>query len=111
MPDTGIAARAMPPQETAPQSTTLRQVVTGNRLRDGVPVYFAGKGRWSTAVADALHVAPEGSENLLAASLASAAPHPVVAPYLIDATLADGRLEPSGLRERIRAFGPTVSYR
>src|SRR5580658_4400124 len=102
MPDTGIAARTMPPQETAPQSTTLRQVVTGNRLRDG---------DWSTAVEDARHVAADSGETLLAASLAGPAPHPVVAPYLIDATLADGRLEPSGLRERIRAFGPTVSYR
>jgi sulfite reductase (NADPH) hemoprotein beta-component len=111
MPDTGIAASTMPPQEVAPQSTTLRQVVTGNRLRDGVPVYFAGDGHWSTAVEDALHVAAEAGESLLAASLAGAAPHPVVAPYLIDAILADGRLAPSSLRERIRAFGPTVPYR
>jgi|HubBroStandDraft_1064217.scaffolds.fasta_scaffold302689_2 Protein of unknown function (DUF2849) len=111
MPDTGIVARTMPPQAAVPQSTTLRQVVTGNRLRDGAPVYFVGDGHWSTAVEDALHVAAEAGETLLAASLAGPTPHPVVAPYLIDATLADGRLEPSGLRERIRAFGPTVSYR
>ena len=109
-PDTGIAA-AMPPDTTLQATTTLRQVVTGNRLRDGVPVYFIGKGHWSTSVHEALHVAAEAGENLLVAAQAGAPPHPVVAPYLIDATLVGDRLEPSSLRERIRAFGPTVSYR
>lgn len=108
MPDTGIADTL---QQTPLESTTLRQLVTGNRLRDGVPVYFVGKGHWSTAVAEALHVAPEAGESLLAAAQAGAPPHPVVAPYLIDATLADGRVEPMGLRERIRAYGPTASHR
>jgi sulfite reductase (NADPH) hemoprotein beta-component len=107
-PDTGIGN---PLQETPPQSTTLRQLVTGNRLRDGVPVYFVGKGHWSTTVAEALHVGPEAGESLLAAANAGDPPHPVVAPYLIDAALVEGRLEPASLRERIRAYGPTVSYR
>jgi hypothetical protein len=107
-PDTGIANIV---QETTLQSTPLRQVVTANRLRDGVPVYFVGKGLWSTAMAEALHVAPEAGENLLAAAQAGDPPHPVVAPYLIDATLLQGRLEPTSLRERIRAYGPTVPYR
>ena len=108
MPDTGIADTV---RETALQSTTLRQVVTGNRLLDGVPVYFVGKGRWSTTLGDALHVAAETGENLLAAAQAGAPPHPVVTPYLIDAALAGGRIEPLSLRERIRAYGPTASYR
>jgi hypothetical protein len=108
-PDTGIAS-TLPPRETAPQSTALRQIVTANRLRDGVPVYFVGESHWSTAVEDALHVASEAGETLLTAAKAGPAPDPVVEPYLIDATLVDGRLAPSSLRERIRAFGPTVSY-
>ena len=109
-PDTGIVPSTMP-QEAPLRSTTLRQIVTGNRLRDGVPVYFAGKGHWSTTVDDALHVATEAGETLLAAASAGSVPHPVVTPYLIDAALADGRLAPSTLKERIRAYGPTVSYR
>jgi hypothetical protein len=32
----------------------------------------------------------------------------VVAPYLIDASLRDGHPHPLGLREEVRAFGPTV---
>jgi len=35
-------------------------------------------------------------------------PDPVVAPYLIEAVLHDGHPYPLGLREEIRAFGPTV---
>jgi sulfite reductase (NADPH) hemoprotein beta-component len=107
-PDTGIANA---PQETSLQSTTLRQLVTGNRLHDGVPVYFVGKGHWSTAMPEALHVAPEAGESLLAAAQAGDPPSPVVAPYLIDAALLEGRIEPTSLRERIRAYGPTVAYR
>jgi hypothetical protein len=90
----------------APADT--RRIVTGNRLRDGIPVYFAGRGRWSSAVAEAQHVAAEAADALLAEAQAGVPPHPVVAPYLIEAVLRDGRPYPVGLREEIRAFGPTV---
>jgi len=86
----------------------MRRVVTGNRLRDGVPVYFAGAGRWSPAFAEARHVHAGEADALLAEAQAGAPPHPVIAPYLIEAALRDGRLRPVGLREEIRAFGPTV---
>jgi hypothetical protein len=86
----------------------VRRVVTGNRLRDGVPVYFAGGGRWSPAFAEARHVADADADALLAEAQAGAPPHPVIAPYLIEAVVRGGRLRPVGLREEIRAFGPTV---
>lgn len=89
-------------------SDATRRVVTGNRLRDGATVYFAGAGRWSPVLAEARHVAAAEAEALLAEALAGAPPHPVVAPYLIEAVLRGGRLSPLGLREEIRAFGPTV---
>ncbi|MGO8914777.1 MAG: DUF2849 domain-containing protein [Stellaceae bacterium] len=85
-----------------------RRLVTGNRLRDGVPVYFAGAGRWSPAFAEARHVDAAEAEALLAEAQAGAPPHPVIAPYLIEAVLRAGRLRPISLREEIRAFGPTV---
>ena len=85
-----------------------RQAVTANRLRDGAPVYFIGDGRWSPSIDDAAHATAEAAESLLAEAQASPTPLPVVAPYLIDAVLEDGRLRPASLRERIRAFGPTV---
>jgi hypothetical protein len=94
---------AAPPSDAA----GLR-VVTGNRLRDGIPVYFAGDGRWSSDVAEAHAVDAAAGEALLAEAQAGPPPHPVVGAYLIAAELVEGRLRPVGLREEIRAFGPTV---
>jgi hypothetical protein len=85
-----------------------RRLVTGNRLRDGIPVYFAGRGQWSPVIAEAVHVAADAAEALLATAQAGGPPHPVVAPYLIEAAVVDGWLRPLSLREQIRAFGPTV---
>jgi sulfite reductase (NADPH) hemoprotein beta-component len=95
-------------QQGAAASGEVRQLVTGNRLRDGVPVYFAGPGGWSPALAEARHVAPKDAPALLAEAQAGDGPSPVIAPYLIEAVAADGGLRPVSLRERIRAFGPTV---
>jgi Protein of unknown function (DUF2849) len=96
---------AAPP---AAASAETRRIVTGNRLRDGVPVYFAGDGRWSSVVAEAWHVAAAEADALLTEAQAGVPPHPVIAPYLIEAVLRDGHPYPLGLREEIRAFGPTV---
>jgi hypothetical protein len=90
----------------SPDATRL--VATGNRLRDGAPVYFAGGGRWSPALAEARHVGAAEAPALLAEAQAGAPPHPVVAPYLIEIVLRGRRLRPLSLREEIRAFGPTV---
>jgi sulfite reductase (NADPH) hemoprotein beta-component len=91
----------------AAKPAELFQIVTGNRLRDGIPVYFVGNGRWSSAVAEARHVAAAAADALLAEAQGGEAPHPVVAPYLIEVVLRDGQPYPRGLREEIRAFGPT----
>ena len=101
------ALASLPTGDFAPTASVIRRVVTGNRLRDGRPVYFVGDGRWSDAVQEAVHVAADTAEQLLAEAQ-QGSPHPVVAPYLIDVTFSDGRLHPVSLRERIRAFGPTV---
>jgi hypothetical protein len=88
--------------------SAVKRLVTANRLRDGVPVYFAGPGRWSPAIDDAALVGEAGGAALLEAAEAGPAPRPVIAPYLIEAEAADGKLRPASLRERIRAFGPTI---
>src|SRR5579864_705673 len=96
-------------KSSAPAAASeTRRIVTGNRLRDGIPVYFAGGGRWTSAIAEARHVAADAADALLAEAQAGVAPHPVVAPYLIEAVLRDGCPHPLGLREEIRAFGPTA---
>ncbi len=86
----------------------MKRIVTASRLRDGVPVYRTVDGGWSAAIDDARLAAEEESENLLAESQSGPPPLPVVAPYLIDAKLVEGKVRPLTLREAIRAFGPTI---
>ena len=86
----------------------VQNLVTANRLRDGVPVYRTVDGGWSPAIDDARLVASEASDALLAESQSGSPPLPVVAPYLIEAKLIDGKICPLTLREQIRAFGPTI---
>ena len=85
----------------------VRHLVTANRLRDGVPVYRTADG-WSPAIDDASLVAEPDAERLLAAAQVGPKPLPVVAPYLVEAVAERDRVRPLSLRERIRAFGPTV---
>jgi len=99
-----------PAGDVTPVASETRRAVTGNRLRDGRPVYFIGNGRWSDTIDEAAHVAAEEAERLLTEAQ-QGKPHPVVAPYVFDVTVATGRLRPVSLRERIRAFGPTVGLR
>ncbi len=88
----------------------VKQVVTANRLRDGVPVYYAGRETWTAAINEALPVTEADGETLLAEAQGGAAPVTVVAPYLIEVTAEPGATRPIGLRETIRAFGPTVDF-
>ena len=84
------------------------QLVTGNRLRDGVVVYFAGTGQWSPEIEAALLVEDDKAEALLAEAQQGPAPLPAVGVELIEATREAGHICPVSLRERIRAFGPTT---
>ena len=80
--------------------------VTANRLRDGVPIYFAGNANWSTSVADA--VTDYDGDALLAKSAAGTAPIDAIGRVAIEVTLVDGKASPISLKERIRATGPTA---
>lgn len=88
----------------------VKRVVTGNRLHDGAPVYFAGNGRWSRSIAEAHQAAPEGGDRLLAEARGGPAPGAVVGPYLMDVIAGSGGIAPASLREQIRAFGPTTRH-
>jgi Protein of unknown function (DUF2849) len=87
-----------------------QKLVTGNRLHDGKVIYFAGAGAWTPDIHAARLVADKDGAALLAEAQAGPAPHPAVAPILIDAVREGGRVVPVTLREKIRAFGPTVSF-
>lgn len=84
------------------------QLVTGNRLRDGRVVYFAGAGTWSPAIDEARLVEDEKADALLAEAQKGPLPLPAVAPILIEAIKEAGHIRPLSLRERIRASGPTT---
>ncbi len=86
----------------------IRRAVTGNRLRDGVPIYFTGNGHWSPAISDAVVVPAEEGEALLKTAQGGPSPSRVVAPYAIDVVVGNGAVNPAGLREQIRAYGPTT---
>ncbi len=104
-------APAATPAASESVADAIRQAATGNRLRDGIPVYFTAEGAWSPAIDDAAHVAGAAADALLREAQsrnAAATPDAVIAPYLIEVVDAGGRLRPVTLRERIRAFGPTT---
>ena len=73
---------------------------------DGVPIYFAGKGTWSPAIGDAV-VVPDGGTLLIEASTGPL-PLEAIGPYVIEVTVDDGVIRPVGLKEQIRAYGPTA---
>ncbi len=85
------------------------QIVTANRLGDGVVVYLADGGAWSERVEEA-RVARDDEEG---AALLAFAESPeqeivVVGPYLVEVAAENGAPRPVSNREVIRSRGPTV---
>jgi hypothetical protein len=82
------------------------QLVTAQRLRDGVVVYFGPGERWLDRMDEALRLPGKAeAEAALKAAQRFVAERMVVNPYLMDMT-APGK--PRAMREVIRAAGPTV---
>ncbi|MGH7091619.1 MAG: DUF2849 domain-containing protein [Stellaceae bacterium] len=84
-----------------------QHLVTANRLRDGAVVYRTADG-WSPEITRSHVVSASEAEALLAAAIAGPKPLQVVTPYLIEAVVEAGAVQPLTLRERIRAGGPSV---
>ncbi len=84
------------------------KVLTGNRLTDGVAVWYAPSHSWSEMLAGA-EVArdKEHEDRLEAIGKAAFAANQVLDVDLIDVDVVDGAIVPLRLRERIRAAGPT----
>jgi hypothetical protein len=100
---------AAPIQKSAAKTRAAFQVVTANRLDDGVVVYLDPAGGWTERIDDAQVV--EG-DAALAAAVAEAkraeARRVVLESYPIDVAREDDFVLPLRLREKIRAAGPTV---
>jgi hypothetical protein len=79
------------------------KIVTGNDLASGDVVWWTGSD-WSRHVADAVDVAEHGE----AIAAQEEAARRVNTPYVIDATQTSEGPRPAHIKDRIRAFGPTV---
>ncbi|MFC7052152.1 DUF2849 domain-containing protein [Hansschlegelia quercus] len=98
-----------PIQKSAAKTRAATQIVTANRLDDGVVVYLAPDGGWTERLGAARRI--EGDDALASAlEIAKAAEtdRVVVEAYPIDVAEQGGALVALRLREKIRAEGPTI---
>jgi hypothetical protein len=79
------------------------KLLTGNELGSGAVTWWTGSG-WSIHVEDAVDVGEQGEAILHAEEGARR----VNAPYVIDAIDSPGGPRPAHIKDRVRAFGPTV---
>lgn len=85
------------------------QLVTANRLRDGIAVFMTRSGGWSETIDEAvLALEPQAAAALEARAKEDEKKTIVTGAYLIDAERLGGRVRASHIRERMRALGPTV---
>jgi hypothetical protein len=87
----------------------MQEMITANRLRDGLVVFLDGEGGWTEDFHRAATFEdPAAKAKALETAAAAAAANVVVDPYPIELELRAGHLAPKALRERISATGPTV---
>lgn len=85
------------------------QLVTANRLRDGIAVFLTRGGEWSETIDEAvLALEPQAAAALEARAREDEKKTIVTGSYLVDAERLDGRVRAAHIRERMRALGPTV---
>ena len=85
------------------------QLVTANRLRDGIAVFLTRSGAWSEKIDEAaLALEPQAAAALEARAKDDEKATLVTGSYLIDAEHRDGRIRAAHIRERMRTLGPTV---
>lgn len=80
------------------------KILTGNDLKTGAVTWWDGQG-WSIHVADAVDVGDQ-AESILAREDAACR---INGGYAIDAAPdPEGGIRPAHIKDRIRAYGPTV---
>ncbi len=90
-------------------SQKIDQIVTANRLTDGAVVYLNAHGGWSESISDGRIALGEfESLDLMDWAARSADRDEVVGPYLMSVAPAERGNAAIGMRETIRASGPTV---
>jgi hypothetical protein len=85
------------------------QVLTANRLGDGIVVFLSYEAGWIESIdGAALARSPDEVRNLELRGASDAARNVVVDPYLVEFRERAGQLEPVRVRERVRISGPSV---
>lgn len=98
-----------PIQKSGLKTRAAIQVVTANRLLDGVVVYLDGHGGWTERLGLATPVSGAPAlEAAVATGKQAEADRVVLDAYPIDVERAGDGFRPTRLREAIRAAGPTV---
>ena len=83
------------------------QVITANRLRDGIIVYFNAASGWQESIKDATVVSGDEVNTLLTQVEQDVAANRIVDAYAVEIT---GAHVPLSARERVRAAGPSIRY-
>lgn len=87
----------------------MPNVVTANRLVDGIVVYLAPDGSWTEEIARARIAATEDETQALESQAEQAVKDRiVVAMYAMPVEIKDGAVDPLSVRERIRASHRTT---
>jgi Protein of unknown function (DUF2849) len=88
----------------------MPSIVTANNLRSGAVVYLGTSGRWVEDLSNACVASDADALKALETQAHAAVERTeVTAVYAMDVRVADGRIEPISVRERIRAaHAPTV---
>jgi hypothetical protein len=87
------------------------QIISANRLADGIVVYAAGNGAWVKQLSEARIFASKAEADAgLTAAQNDAKRNLVVEPCLVEVKENGGSVLPVTLREAIRAQGPTVDF-
>ena len=87
----------------------MPEIITANRLIDGVVVYLAPDGGWVEDLAHArLAATPDETKQLEGIAAKSVADRVVVAVYPMDVAIEDGVPVALSVRERIRASHRTT---
>ena len=87
----------------------MPNVVTANRLTDGIVVYLAPDGSWVEDIARARIASTENETKALEDVAAKdVKARKVVAVYPMEVALVDGAIDPLSVREKIRASHRTT---
>ncbi len=88
---------------------SMPNVVTANRLTDGIVVYLAKDGSWTEEIGRARIASTEEETKALEDEAAKDVKvRKVVAVYPMEVALVDGAVDPLSVRERIRASHRTT---